>query len=59
MHSKDDKIEIKINDKAYANVEQLFESPVKRYQSKLERSIRVSDFIFDCVLYYKCHYIIS
>ena len=59
MHSKDDNIETKINDKAYANVEQLFESPVKRYQSKLERSIRVSDFIFDCVLYYKCHYIIS
>ena len=59
MHSKSDNIEIKINDKADVNVEQLFESLVKRYQSKLERSIRVSDFIFDCVLYYKCHYIIS
>ena len=57
MHSKSDKMEIMINDKADEVIEVLFESFVNSYQIGLETSIRGSDFIFDCVhlLYYKCH----
>ena len=57
MHSKSDKMEIMINDKADEVIEELFESFLNSYQIGLETSIRGSDFIFDCVhlLYYKCH----
>ena len=57
MHSKSDKMEIMINDKADEVIEELFESFVNSFQIGLETSIRGSDFIFDCVhlLYYKCH----
>ena len=57
MHSKSDNIEIMINDKASEVIEELFQSFLSRYQIGLERSMRGSDFIFDCVhlLYYKCH----
>ena len=55
MSSKNDKKEIKINDKADEVMEKLFKSLLNRYQNNLETSMRVSDFIFDCVylLYYK------
>ena len=34
-----------------------FQSLLSRYQIRLETSMTVSDFVFDCVhlLYYKCH----
>ena len=38
-------------------IQELFESPLFRYQIELESSMKGSDFIFDCVnlLHYKCH----
>ena len=57
MHSKSDKIKIIINDKAEKGLEELFKSLTKNYQIGLEKSMRGSDFTFDCVhlLYYKYH----
>ena len=57
MHSKSDNIEIMMNDKAGEIIEELFESLKKRYENKLEESMKVSDFVFNIVhlLYYKCH----
>ena len=57
MHSISDNIEIMINDKPDEVKEKLFQSLLPRYQTGLETSLKVSDFIFDCVnlLYYKCH----
>ena len=45
------------NDKADEVIEELFESFFKRYQTGLETSMRINNFIFDCVhlLYCKCH----
>ena len=52
MHSKSDKIEIMINDKADEIIKKCFESLLNRYQIGLETSN-----ILDCVhlLYHKCH----
>ena len=57
MHSKRENIEIIVNDKADAVMEELFQSLLSRYQIRLETSMRGSDFIFDCahLLYYKYH----
>ena len=57
MHSKSDNIKIMINDKAYEVIEEVFQSLLCRCQIGLEKSMRGSDFIFDCVhlLYYECH----
>ena len=57
MHSKSDKTEIMINDRADEIIERLFLSLISWYQIELETSMRDSDFIFYCVylLYYKCH----
>ena len=57
MHSKIDNIEIMINGKADEVIEELFDSLIKEYQNGLQKSMRLCDFIFDCVhlLYYKCH----
>ena len=57
MHPRSDNIEIIINGKANAVIENLFESALNRYQFGLETSMRGRDFIFDCVnlLYYKYH----
>ena len=46
-----------VNDKADEVTEELFESFFNRYQTGLETSMRISNFIFDCVhlLYCKCH----
>ena len=61
MHSKSDNKETMINDKADEVIERLFKSFLNRYQHNLERPMRGSDFIFDCVhlLYYKCRKINS
>ena len=55
MHSKTDKIEIMIDDKANAAIEVRSQSLLSRYQIQLEISMEGSDFIFDFVhlLYYK------
>ena len=52
MHSKSDNIET--NYKADEVTAELFGSLIKKYQTGLEKSIRSSDFIFDCLhlLYY-------
>ena len=57
MHSKSDRIEIMINDKADEVIEKRFESLLYKYQIGLETSRKGSDFNSDCVylLYYKCH----
>ena len=59
MHSKSDYIEIKFNEKTDEVIEKLFQSPICRYQTAFETSMRGSDFIFDCIhlLYYQCHQI--
>ena len=46
-----------IIDKAGKVIEEIFESLLSRHQTRLETSIKGSDFIFNCVhlLYYKCH----
>ena len=56
MHSKSDKIEIMMNDKADEIIEELYDSHKNRYQNNLE-SMKGSKFVFDYVqlLYYKCH----
>ena len=52
--SKSDNIEIVINDEVD---EELFKSLCNRYQNNLGKSMKDSEFFFDCVylLYYKCH----
>ena len=56
MHSKSNNIEIMVNDKLEDVIKELFQSLLSRYQIGMKTSMRVSDFIFDCVhlLYYKC-----
>ena len=56
MHSKNDNIEIMINDAADEFIKELFDSLTNIYQNNLE-SMKVSEFIFDYVqsLYYKCY----
>ena len=60
MHSKNENIEIIINDKADENKEELFKSLKNRYQNNLEQ-IKDSNFVFDYIylLHYKCHKINS
>ena len=57
MHSKSNNIEFIPYDNANEAADELLESPLSRYQSDLETSMRGSDFIFDSVqlLYYKCY----
>ena len=56
MYSKNDNIEIMINDERDKFIENIFQSLKNRYQNNLE-SMRESEFVFDYVhlLYYKCH----
>ena len=49
MHSKSDNIEIMMNDKADEVIGKLFESLRKRYQNKLEESMKGREFVCDCV----------
>ena len=57
VHSKSDNIEFMIYDNAEEVIEKHFESLLDRYKIGFQRSLRHSDFIFDCLhlLYYKCH----
>ena len=50
MHSKSDNIAVEV-------IEEHLQSLLFRYQVGLETSMKVSDFIFDCVnlLCHKCH----
>ena len=54
MHSKNDDIEILINDESNEAIKELFGSLKKRYQNNLE-SMKGSEFVFDYVQlsYYK------
>ena len=49
MLLKSYKIEIMVNHKADEVVEELFYSFLSRYPVGLETSMKVSDFVFDCV----------
>ena len=57
MHSKSGNIKFTSYNDANEVVDKLFESLRSRYQSNLEISMRLSDFIFGSVqlMYYKCH----
>ena len=56
MHSKNDNIEIMINDEADEVIKELFVSLRNRYQNNLE-SMKGNKFVFDYfnLLYNKCH----
>ena len=51
MDSKSDNIEIMMNDEVDELIEEPFQSLKKRYQNKLEESIKGSDFVFDLLIY--------
>ena len=55
MHLKSDNTDFMIYDNADEVTEDIFETLLNRDEIGLETSIRVSDFIFDCVhlFYYK------
>ena len=57
MHLKSDNTDFMIYDNADKVTEDIFETLLKRDEIGLEISMRVSDFIFDCVhlFYYKYH----
>ena len=57
MQSKSDNMEIISQDEVDEVIEETFEQSLSRYQIGLEKSMKDSDFIFDCInlLYYKCH----
>ena len=57
MNSKNDNMEIMINDKADEVIAKLFQLLLSTWQIGLETSVRGRDFIFDCfyLSYYKCH----
>ena len=57
MLSKSDNIETMLGNKVSEVAEELFQSPISRYQIRLRRSMRGSEFIFGFapLLYYKCH----
>ena len=57
MPSYGDNIEIKNNDIVDKVVQELFQSLISKYENDLEKSIKGSGFIFDCihVLNCKCH----
>ena len=49
MHSKNDNIEIMINDKADEVIKELFKSIPYRYQIALKITMKGNNFVFDCV----------
>ena len=57
MHLKSDTIKIIINDTGDEVIEEIFQSLLSRYQTRLETPMTGKDFILNCVhlLYYKCH----
>ena len=56
MHSKNDNIEIRINDETHEVIKELFESLKNKYHNNLQLT-KGSKFVFNYVtlLYYKCH----
>ena len=54
MQSKSDNMEIISQDEVDEVIEETFEQSLSRYQIGLEKSMKDSDFIFDCInlLYY-------
>ena len=48
MHSKNDNIEVMVNNEADEVIEELFDSLKNRYQNNLE-SIKDSEFVFDYI----------
>ena len=48
MHSKNDNIEVMVNNEADEVIEELFDSLKNRYQNNLE-SIKGSEFVFDYI----------
>ena len=57
MHAKSDNVQIMMGSETNEIIEELFKSLLQRYQKKLEKSMRGSEFIFDNVdlLYYDLH----
>ena len=57
MHSKINEIEMIINEKIDEFIKKFFDSLIKKHQIGLGKSVRDSEFKFDCVhlLYCKCH----
>ena len=57
IHSQSDKKEIMIYDKTDEVIQELFASPLSRYQTGLEELMKNSGFIFDCAILFhcKCH----
>ena len=57
MHSGKDNMELMITDKEDEIRDKLFQSLLSRYQIGLQKSVKSSDIIFDCVnfLQYKYH----
>ena len=57
MHAKSDTTKFMSLDNVNDVVDELFKTPLSRYQNNFETSMRRSNFIFDPVqlLYYKCH----
>ena len=49
MHSKNDNIKIMINDKTVEVIEERLKSIFSRYQIWLEKSMKGSVFVIDCV----------
>ena len=57
MHAKSDNTKFMSLDNVNDVVDELFKTPLSRYQNNFETSMRRNNFIFDPVqlLYYKCH----
>ena len=57
MHTKSDNIEIMIGHEIDGIIKNFFESLLQKYQERLGKSMKGSEFIFDSVdlLYYKLH----
>ena len=57
MHSQSDNIEIMVYNESDKVIQEHFESLLTRYPTRLDKCIKGSEFIIDCVnlLHYKCH----
>ena len=49
MHTKSNTVEIMMGSETDEIIEEIFKSILQRYQEGLEESMRVSEFVFDCV----------
>ena len=49
MHTKSNTVEIMRGSETDEIIEEIFKSILQRYQEGLEESMRVSEFVFDCV----------